>query len=187
MVDAFVPGQDAAAEKSPSVATDIPEIDLKAAGYGLRQEAVSPLETLAQSISSMCRTLTAIRCPSLSVYAGGKWHVARVNFSYGRDPSCRRLVHRPLCPLFLLTGLSLFLCRNDPADVARGYGRVEFGVGLCRGKREQYMGFLLLRQRDAEFHHRGFILFCCRPFTHLSEAISIFQMLIWFLLQVFRK
>ena len=145
MVDAFVPGQDAAAEKSPSVATDIPEIDLKAAGYGLRQEAFSPLETLAQSISSMCPTLTAIRCPSLSVYAGGKWHVAR------------------------------------------GYGRVEFGVGLCRGKREQYMGFLLLRQRDAEFNHRGFILFCCRPFTHLSEAISIFQMLIWFLLQVFRK
>ena len=75
MVDAFVPGQGAAAEKSPSVATDIPEIDLKAAGYGLRQEALSPLETLAQSISSMCPTLTAIRClPLVFTLAGnGTW------------------------------------------------------------------------------------------------------------------
>jgi amino acid transporter len=58
MMDASVPGQRTAAEQSPPVATDIPEISSKAAGYGLRQAVLSPVETLAQSISFMCPTLT---------------------------------------------------------------------------------------------------------------------------------
>jgi amino acid transporter len=186
MVDASVPGQGTAVEKSASVATDIPDIDLKAAGYGLRQEALSSLETLAQSISGPCPTLSPfVTIPLVFTLAGNGTWLAYI-LATGGVFSLAWCISR--FARYIASPGSLYsYARVGTPAVARGCGRVEFGVGLCRGQREQYMRFLLPCQRDAEFHHRGFILFCCRPFTHLSEAISIFQMLIWFLLQVFRK
>jgi amino acid transporter len=49
--------------------------DAKAAGYGLRHEALSPLETLAQSISGACPTLTPfVTIPLVFTLAGnGTW------------------------------------------------------------------------------------------------------------------
>jgi amino acid transporter len=68
MVDAPVPGQGTAADKSR-------QLRQKVAGYGLGQEALSPLETLAQSISSMCPTLTPFATlPLVFTLAGnGTW------------------------------------------------------------------------------------------------------------------
>jgi amino acid transporter len=49
--------------------------DAKAAGYGLRRESLSPTETLAQSISSACPTLTPfVTLPLVFTFAGnGTW------------------------------------------------------------------------------------------------------------------
>src|SRR5260221_5426620 len=51
------------------------EKDAKAAGYGLRNESLSPLETLAQSISGACPTLTPfVTVPLVYTLAGnGTW------------------------------------------------------------------------------------------------------------------
>ena len=79
MVDAGVPGQGTGVEKSASVATDIPDVDLKAAGYGLRQEALSPLETLAQSISGACPTPSPfVTIPFVFTLAGNRTRLAHI-------------------------------------------------------------------------------------------------------------
>jgi amino acid transporter len=59
----------------PPVIVSGPEKDAKATGYGLRNESLSPVETLAQSISSACPTLTPfVTLPLVYTFAGnGTW------------------------------------------------------------------------------------------------------------------
>jgi amino acid transporter len=63
------------AGQSPMVVEKVSEKDAKAAGYGLRNEALSPLETLAQSISGVAPTLTPfVNIPLVFTLAGnGTW------------------------------------------------------------------------------------------------------------------
>src|SRR5690348_1763374 len=61
----------------------------------------------------------SVRHGSLGVYARGKWHMACVHFGYGRHLS-RCLVHKPFCPLLVVTRIALFLCRDDPSALACG-------------------------------------------------------------------
>jgi amino acid transporter len=58
-----------------SIVIDLSQKDAKAAGYGLRHGALSPLETLAQSISAACPTLTPfVTVPLVYTLAGnGTW------------------------------------------------------------------------------------------------------------------
>lgn len=62
------------ASNSPPI-VKLAEQDTKAAGYGLRHGALSPLETLAQSISGACPTLTPfVTVPLVFTLAGnGTW------------------------------------------------------------------------------------------------------------------
>ena len=57
------------------VTTEAAEGQSKPAGFGLRHETLSPLETLAQSISGMCPTLTPfVTVPLVFTLAGnGTW------------------------------------------------------------------------------------------------------------------
>ena len=63
------------AGKSSLVANGVSQKDAKAAGYGLRNESLSPMETLAQSISGACPTLTPfVTVPLVYTLAGnGTW------------------------------------------------------------------------------------------------------------------
>ena len=66
--------EETGAGNPPLVAGEF-EKNTKAAGYGLRHESLSPLETLAQSISSACPTLTPfVTVPLVYTLAGnGTW------------------------------------------------------------------------------------------------------------------
>ena len=57
------------------VGEELSEKDAEGAGYGLRHEALSPMETLAQSISGACPTLTPfVTVPLVFTLAGnGTW------------------------------------------------------------------------------------------------------------------
>lgn len=59
----------------PSPVADEAERSAKAAGYGLRRESLSPMETLAQSVSGACPTLTPfVTVPLVYTLAGnGTW------------------------------------------------------------------------------------------------------------------
>ena len=63
------------AGKSPLVVNGVSQKDAKAAGYGLRNESLSPMETLAQSVSGACPTLTPfVTVPLVYTLAGnGTW------------------------------------------------------------------------------------------------------------------
>jgi hypothetical protein len=109
---------------------------LEAAGYGLRQEALSPLETLAQSISSMCRTFTPLATLPLGLRLremprGSHTFWPRA-VSFGWPGRFARL-HR-------FTRIALFLRRVGTPAVAGGWGRVQFGVGLA-GSASNICGF----------------------------------------------
>lgn len=68
--------------KSLPIVTD--EKDAKAAGYGLRHAALSPLETLAQSISGVCPTLTPfVTVPLVFTLAGNGTWLAYVLATFG--------------------------------------------------------------------------------------------------------
>jgi amino acid transporter len=71
-----VPGrlQESAAGNLSLVPGEI-EKDVKSGGYGLRKESLSPMETLAQSISGACPTLTPfVTLPLVFTFAGnGTW------------------------------------------------------------------------------------------------------------------
>jgi amino acid transporter len=81
----FLEGRPRAMKTSPAgntsigsslpIVNDTTESDVKAAGYGLRHGALSPLETLAQSISAACPTLTPfVTVPLVYTLAGnGTW------------------------------------------------------------------------------------------------------------------
>src|SRR5260370_29984003 len=59
----------------PPVVVSVPENDTKPTGYELRNESPSPVETLAQSISSACPTLTPfVTLPLVFTFTGnGTW------------------------------------------------------------------------------------------------------------------
>ena len=59
----------------PPTIKEVPEKDAQTAGYGLRHGSLSPMETLAQSISGMCPTLTPfVTIPLVFTLAGnGTW------------------------------------------------------------------------------------------------------------------
>jgi hypothetical protein len=89
----------------------------KAGGYGLRRGVLSPMETLAQSISTVAPTLTPVATiPLVAALAGNGTWLAYI-FSDGRD-SFRGLVRRPLRALLFLARLPLLLRDDDPAAVA---------------------------------------------------------------------
>ncbi len=154
---------DAAGAGAPPLATNNLTTATNAAGYGLRQGSLSPMETLAQSISGACPTLDSVCHRSLGLHACRKRHLARLYFRYLRHSSgC--LVHQPICALLLFARLSLFVCRDDSAAMACGDGGVEFAAGLHHGQRQQHRRFLLLRQHHAPQRHRPRQLSpCCCP------------------------
>jgi amino acid transporter len=66
-------------KRSPRVITAAAANESKAGGYGLRNETLSPMETLAQSISGMCPTLTPfVTVPLVFTLAGNSTWLAYI-------------------------------------------------------------------------------------------------------------
>src|SRR3974390_581091 len=69
------PADKVSTHNSPFIVPEVVEKDVRAAGYGFRHGALSPLETFAQSISGVCPTLTPfVTVPLVFTLAGnGTW------------------------------------------------------------------------------------------------------------------
>ena len=74
--------------------------------YGLRREILSPMETLAQSVSTIAPTCDSGRDDSAGLCARRKWHLARLCAGDRRD-SAGGVVRRPIRALFVVTRLAL--------------------------------------------------------------------------------
>src|SRR5260370_15984518 len=98
--------------------------------YGLRRGILSPMETLAQSVSTMAPTTTpAATIPLVCALAGnGTW------LAYVLDTVAIFLVGLcicTICPSFGLSRIALHLCIDDLTGVAFRDGRVEPFARLC--------------------------------------------------------
>ncbi len=75
--------------------------DSPSADYGLRREILSPMETLAQSVSTMAPTTTPAAAIPLVCALARQWHVARV-WPSDSGGVASRVVYRPLWAPFSL-------------------------------------------------------------------------------------
>ena len=146
------PAQSRGIPKSPPRTKPVGQ-DAKANGYGLRRGVLSPMETLAQSISTVAPTLTPVATiPLVAALAGnGTWlayvlatvAILLVAWCIGRFA---RYSSSP--------GSLYSYVDDDPAAMARGNGGVESVAGLRGHGREQYRRFLSLREHHASGRHR---------------------------------
>ena len=116
--------------------------------YGLRQGALSPMETLAQSVSTIAPTTTpAATIPLVFALAGnGTW------LAYLLATAAVLLVggvHQPIGPVFLFPWIAVHLCIDDSAAVARSSGGMEPAACLHRHRRKRRRRLLSLRKRAA--------------------------------------
>ena len=127
------------------------------ADYGLRREILSPMETLAQSVSTMAPTTTpAATIPLVCALAGNGTWLAYVLATW-RDPACGS-VHQPLCPALGVSGITLHLRLYDSAAVARGHCGVEPSSRLRRYRLQRDWRLLSLRQPAASRRDRPWFL-----------------------------
>ncbi len=128
-----------------------PEVS-QIADYGLRREILSPMETLAQSVSTMAPTTTpAATIPLVCALAGNGTWLAYVLATVG-GVACRSL-HQPLRSPFRLARLALHLRFDDSASVAWRHRRMESFAGLCGHGIERHRRLLPLRQLAAARRH----------------------------------
>ena len=94
----------------------IAEKSLQKANYGLRREILSPMEFRGHDPAGV----RACRQRHMSCLCAGD----------GGRVACR-VMHRPLCPPFVVARFALRLCITDSATVAQRDRRVESLAGVC--------------------------------------------------------
>ena len=115
------------------------------ADYGLRRGILSPMETLAQSVSTMAPTTTpAATIPLVCALAGNGTWLAYATGDRSRVPCC--LMHRALRSPFSLARIALYLRIDDSASMAHCNRRLEPFVGLCSHRIERDRRVLSLRK-----------------------------------------
>ena len=125
--------------------------------YGLRGDVLSPMETLAQSVSTIAPTTTpAATIPLVCALAGnGTW----LAYALATSPCSRRIVHRPLCASLGISGFVVHLRFDDPAALVRCDRRLESLLAYVATGIECYRRLLPLRELVAARRH-GPCLLC---------------------------
>ena len=128
--------------------------------YGLRRGILSPMETLAQSVSTMAPTTTpAATIPLVCALAGnGTW------LAYVLATVAVLLVALCIADIARLFGVSrlvVYVCCDDVAALARRDGRLESAAGLYGHGIERDRRLLSLRECAAARRHGARILGRC--------------------------
>ena len=148
------PTQSDSANNSSSYCRRARQSDAPTSGYGLRREVLSPMETLAQSVSTMAPTTTPAATIPLVCALGRQCHVARLCAGHG-GRAAGGVVHWALRALLGLARIALYLRRHDASSLARGHGGLELAAGLCGHGFQRDWRLLSLRQPAAPARRRA--------------------------------